>query len=196
MAWSIYGLILKLFFPITEEFWFAGHVNQIPAAVVPTQVPPQPSVPVAVPVVMPPLAQPEEIRNPNAIETTYFTPSHLRVFQSGTIDFMQVIIYINNYCMGNVSVSQTYSKFIDIRHSSEILSIKVYIIITFTLGEWIRYSRSCRGTSFYSNDDLYQPELYTNGACTTTSSSSRAQSSTARTTANISKRKFVRINVF
>ncbi|CAH1400611.1 unnamed protein product [Nezara viridula] len=75
--------------PVMTVNFQPSHVNQMPAAVVPTQVPPQPSVPVPVPVVMPPLAQPEEIRNPNAIETTYFTPSHLRVFQSGTIDFMQ-----------------------------------------------------------------------------------------------------------
>lgn len=31
---------------------------------------------------------------PAPIETTYFTPSHLRVFKSGTIDFMQV--YFSN----------------------------------------------------------------------------------------------------
>lgn len=67
-----------------------GLVNQIPANVQPPQqhvhVAPQP-VPVQVPIVNP-VTVPEPVPV-QQIETTYFTPSHLRVFQSGTIDFMQ-----------------------------------------------------------------------------------------------------------
>ncbi|XP_024083074.1 caprin-1-like [Cimex lectularius] len=42
--------------------------------------------------------QPEVMPGAPSIETTYFTPSHLRVFKSGTIDFMQVCNFPNAFC--------------------------------------------------------------------------------------------------
>lgn len=69
-----------------DNYCLLTDAHQIPLV----PVPPQAVVQVAVvPTVhqAPPVVQPVEA---SSIETAYFTLSHLRVFQSGTIDFMQV----------------------------------------------------------------------------------------------------------
>lgn len=76
--------------PVLTCTFQPAHVNQIPPGVATPQqhihVAPQ-AVPVQVPVAAA-VTVPEPVPV-QSIETTYFTPSHLRVFQSGTIDFMQ-----------------------------------------------------------------------------------------------------------